>query len=331
MADNSKIGWTSATWPVVTGCTHISEGCDHCYAAKLTSGRLKHWPEYAGLAENGRFNGQVRCLPDRLTWPYKWRKPRRIFVSDMADLFHESVPDGFIAWVWDVMGQNQQHTFQVLTKRHARMRSFAKRWADHAEQGSPKLVRGPDATAEAHPSGRGQLFAAMLREMGDPPEGCAYPTFDWMEGQRWWPSDLFNVWMGVSAENQRWADIRVPSLLDTPAAVRFVSAEPLLGPIDLHWVAGINALEEDWAGSAAGGTGAPHPLLNWVIVGGESGPGHRQMDIGWLESIVTQCRDAGVPVYVKQDSGPRAGQQGRIPDDLWIHEFPDDPPRRAAA
>ena len=124
MSDNTKIGWTDASWPIVTGCTHISEGCDHCYAAKLTGGRLKHLPAYEGLAEGGRFNGQVRCLPDRMGWPYKWRKPRRIFVSDMADLFHKSVPDGFIAWAWDVMGQNQQHTYQVLTKRHARMRSW---------------------------------------------------------------------------------------------------------------------------------------------------------------------------------------------------------------
>jgi protein gp37 len=318
MSDNTKIGWTDASWPVVTGCTHLSEGCDNCYAAKLTSGRLRHLPAYAGLAEGGKFNGTVRCLPGRMGQPYRWRKPRRIFVSDMADLFHESVPDGFIAWVWDVMGQNQQHTFQVLTKRHARMRSFARRWADHAEDGRPKIVRGPDATAEAHPSGRGQLFAAMLREMGTPPEGCAYPTFDWMDGQRWWPSDLFNVHMGVSAENQKWADIRIPSLLETPAAVRFISAEPLLGPIDIERFL--------WDGDrdAPGG-------LSWVIAGGESGPGHRPMGIGWLESIVSQCRDAGVPVFVKQDSGPRAGQQGRIPDDLWIHEFPGDITKQDAA
>ena len=318
MSDGTKIGWTDASWPIVTGCTHISEGCDHCYAAKLTSGRLKHLPAYEGLAEGGKFNGQVRLLPDRMTWPYKWRKPRRIFVSDMADLFHASVPDGFIAWAWDVMGQNQQHTFQVLTKRHARLRAFARRWADQAEDGGPKLVRGPEATAAAHPSGRGQLFAAMLREMGTPPEGCAYPTFDWMEGQRWWPSDLFNVWMGVSAENQKWFDIRTESLLDTPAAVRFVSAEPLLGPIRMR------------ASLMVGAALDPKPGINWVIVGGESGPGHRPMDIGWLESIVSQCRDADVPVFVKQDSGPRAGQQGRIPDDLWIHEFPGDAAAAAA-
>jgi protein gp37 len=256
----------------------------------------------------------------------------------MADLFHESVPDGYIAQVWDVMGQNQQHTYQVLTKRHARMRSWMRRWADTggdrianlAGNCLPPMPRGAEAVRSAYTSGRARLFADMLDSMGEPPEGCAYPLYDWMEGWRFWPGELFNVWLGVSAENQKWADIRVPSLLDTPAAVRFVSAEPLLGPIDFGYLAGVSALDRDWCGSAAGGTGAPHPLLDWVIVGGESGPGHRVMDIAWLESIVTQCQSAGVPVWVKQDSGPRSGMQGRIPDDLFIQEFPVEFPRAVA-
>jgi protein gp37 len=140
---------------------------------------------------------------------------------------------------------------------------------------------------------------------------------------------LPNVWCGVSVENQKWADTRIPALAETPAAVRFLSCEPLLGPVDLS----------PWLGTAHECAGVPmpsgsipprahtvdcctNPVLDWVIVGGESGPGHRPMDIAWLESIAGQCRDAGVPVWVKQDSGPRAGQQGRIPDDLWVHEFP---------
>lgn len=256
MSDGTKIGWTDASWPVVTGCTHLSEGCDNCYAAKLTGGRLKHLPAYAGLAEKGRFNGTVRMLPDRLDWPLHWRKPRKVFVSDMADLFHEAVPTTYIAQVFDVMRDAPQHTFQVLTKRHARMRSLAR---------SAALGEG-------------------------------------------WP--LPHVWMGVSVENERWADIRIPALLDTPAAVRFLSCEPLLGPIRMR------------ASLLVGAALEPRGGIGWVIAGGESGPGHRVMDIGWLEAIVGQCRDAGVPVFVKQDSGPRAGQQGRIPDDLWVHEFP---------
>jgi protein gp37 len=315
MSDGTKISWTDASWPVTAGCEHISDGCENCYAAKLTSGRLKHLPAYQGLAENGRFNGQIRLLPDRLDWPRKWQKPRKIFVADMSDLFYDQVPDGYIAQVWDVMGQNQQHIFQVLTKRHARMRSWMRRWADRtgdrasdAPSGMPPMPRGPEAVRAAYTSGRARLFADMLDSMGTPPEGCAYPPYDWMDGWRFWPTELFNVWLGVSAENQPWYDIRSTALLDTPAAVRFVSCEPLLGPVDLMM------------------SRVPVPFhvqgIHWVIVGGESGPGHRPMDIAWLESIVAQCKDAGVAVWVKQDSGPRAGQQGRIPDDLWIHQFP---------
>lgn len=324
MSDNTSIGWTDATWPVVTGCTHLSEGCDHCYAAKLTGGRLRHLPAYEGLADKGRFNGTVRLLPDRLDWPARWRNPRKVFVSDMADLFHDGVPDGYIARVWDVMGRNQQHTFQVLTKRHARMRTWLTRWADQAadrhgdrDNGMPPMPRGPEAVRAAYSGGRARLFADMLDSMGDPPEGAAYPLYDWMEGQRFWGRDLFNVWCGVSVENQKWADIRIPSLLDTPAAVRFLSCEPLLGPVRLHTSLMVGIACE------------PPDGIGWVIVGGESGPGHRPMDIGWLEAIVAQCRDAGVPVFVKQDSGPRAGQQGRIPDELWIHEFPGHVPAAA--
>lgn len=294
MSDGTGISWTDATWPVVTGCTHLSSGCDHCYAAKLTSGRLKHLPAYAGLAEDGRFNGQVRLLPDRLGWPLRWRKPRKVFVSDMGDLFHQDVPDEFIAQVFGVMAATPRHTYQVLTKRHARMRSLLSNY------GWWTRVVYYALGYEDHPGGerRGPTQTQ--------PDGCA----------------LLNVWLGVSAEDQRWADIRIPALLETPAAVRFASCEPLLGFQDLTNVAGINALDRDWVGGPSGGTGAPHPLLSWVIAGGESGPGHRPMEIRWLESIVDQCTIAGVPVWVKQDSGPRAGQQGRIPDELWIKQFP---------
>jgi protein gp37 len=296
VSDNTKISWTDSTWPVTTGCEHCSEGCDLCFSARLTSGRLKHLPAYQGLAEDGRFNGQVRLLPDRLDWPYKWRKPRKIFVADMSDLFYAQVPDDYIERVFDVMDQCPRHTFQVLTKRHARMRSFARARQQRDEDYARAFETSPIPARRTCPA------AGWARQRADNPPA--------------------NVWLGVSAENQHWAGIRVPSLLDTPASVRFVSAEPLLGPIDFGDLNGVSGLDRDWTGGPGGGTGAPHPLLNWVIVGGESGPGHRPMDIAWLESIVAQCKDAGVAVWVKQDSGPRAGQQGRIPDDLWIHEFP---------
>ena len=270
MSDKTKIGWTDATWPVVTGCTHISEGCDHCYAATLTSGRLAHLPEYAGLAEHGRFNGTVRCLPGRLDWPLKWRKPRRIFVCSMSDLFHEGVPDSFIAEVFAVMAASRQHTFQVLTKRHGRMKS---------------LLRSKEF-AEA-------VRIAYLTLPSDIPSAYGYA----------WP--LPNVWLGVSAEDQHWAQIRVHALLATPAAVRWVSAEPLLGPIDLRNLkAGNGALIDALCGDVKSPDGTIYAAcpgsVDWVVAGGESGAGARPMHPDWARSLRDQCQDARVPYLFKQ-------------------------------
>lgn len=332
MGDKSAISWTDATWNPVTGCDRISDGCDNCYALTLAK-RLKGMgnPKYQrdGFPPTSGPGFGVAAHADVLELPLRWQRSRRIFVNSMSDLFHADVPDGYIARAWDVMGRSPQHTFQILTKRHGRMRSWLRRWADRESDrdsdrpdGMPPLARGPQAVRSTYGSGRARLFADMLDSMGEPPEGCAYPLYDWMEGWRFWPDDLFNVWLGVSVENQRWADIRVPALLDTPAAVRWLSCEPLLGPLDLFNCAGVSAIERDWTGGPGGGTSAPHPLVDWVVVGGESGPGHRPMDLRWLESIVSQCQEADVPVWVKQDSGPRSGQQGRIPDELFIQQFP---------
>ena len=276
MSDNTGIEWADATWPIVAGCTHISEGCENCYAAKLTSGRLRHLPEYSGLAEHGRFNGTVRCLTDRLDWPLHWRKPRKIFVSDMADLFHEAVPDEFIVAVFGIMAQTPQHTYQVLTKRHGRMRSLLNSDKFCLTGMAAALSKGLDV--EAAP----------------------------------WP--LPNVWLGVSAEDQHWADIRIPALLRTPAAVRFVSAEPLLGRIDLSL-----------------GRSGYWRSLSWVIAGGESGPGARPCELEWLRSLRDQCVDAGVPVFIKQlgavlgrelSAGSKGNHWDAFPEDLRIREFP---------
>jgi protein gp37 len=292
VSDKSAIEWTDASWPVITGCTHISTGCDHCYAAKLTSTRLRHLPEYAGLAENGRFNGTVRLLTDRLDWPLKWRKPRRIFVSDMADLFHRDVPDGFIACVFAVMARTPQHTYQVLTKRHARMKSLLNSEEFWNQMWLAAMVRGWD-----------------------------------LEGT---PCPLPNVHLGVSAEDQRWADIRIPALLDTPAAVRFISAEPLLGPIDLHgpivnghrprltyWLDG----RPGWGPEQREPNGlitqelTVGPSLAWVIAGGESGPGARPVHPDWIRSLRDQCQASGVPFFFKQwgEWGPAPWRVEREP------------------
>lgn len=197
MSANTKIEWTEATWSPVTGCTRVSDGCLNCYIERTPPFRMSH-----RRFDRDGIGGTTGVLlhPGRLGIPLKWRKPKRIFVCSMADLFHAEVPDEFIARVWHVMRMAPDHTFQVLTKRHDRMRSLLNS-VDFRE-----LVFGLGGV------GRGQANGHL-------------------EHYRQWP--VPNVWLGVSTENQQWANIRIPVLLDTPAAVRFISAEPLLGPIDL--------------------------------------------------------------------------------------------------
>jgi protein gp37 len=267
VSDKSKIEWTDATWPVTVGCDHVSPGCDNCYAARLASGRLAHQPVYAGLAENGRFNGTVRCLAERLDWPLKWRKPRRIFVCSMSDLFHESVPDEFIVRVFAVMANCPRHTFQVLTKRHGRLRALLN------DTGFKLAVM--KGASDTHP--------ARMSPM--------------------WP--LHNVWVGVSAEDQHWAQIRVHALLATPAAVRWVSAEPLLGPIDLRNLKmGNGALIDALCGDVKTSKGEIYAAcpgsVGWVVCGGESGKAARPMHPAWAQSLRDQCQSARVPYLFKQ-------------------------------
>lgn len=241
MSDNTGIEWTDATYNPVTGCTEVSPGCDSCYA-KTFAERWRGTPGH--YFENG-FDVQLR--PDKLTLPFSWKKPRRVFVNSMSDLFHKDVPDDYIAQVFAVMALTPRHTYQVLTKRHGRMRAllnsqeFVRLIDDHREQTKP---------------------------------GC---------GDFQWP--LRNVWMGVSVENQKWADIRVPALANTPAAVRFLSCEPLLGPVDVS----------DWLG-----TDIDEPGIDWVIAGGESGRKARPMAPQWATGLRDQCVEADVPFFFKQ-------------------------------
>ena len=265
MSTTTGIEWTDSTWNPVTGCTEVSPGCDHCYA-KTFAERWRGTPGHH--FENG-FDVQLR--PDKLELPLRWRKPRKVFVNSMSDLFHDHVPDIYIAGVFAVMARAPQHTFQLLTKRHGRMRS---------------LVNEHD-------------FAARVIGADD----IAWP--------------LPNVHLGVSAENQQWADIRIPALLDTPAAVRFVSAEPLLGPIDLRQSLKLWTPSEDAAwqsvippfkpGLGTIGDGPmvtarlnARDVLHWVIVGGESGPGARPMHPDWARGLRDQCQAAGVAFLFKQ-------------------------------
>jgi protein gp37 len=321
VGDNSGISWTTATWNPTVGCALVSPGCNHCYAAREAAGRLRGVPVYAGLAtrepgEPAVFTGEVRCLPERLDQPLRWSRPRDIFVDSMSDLFHPGVPDGFIMRVWQVMGMASWHTFQILTKRPARMASFAQRYADTAgdtlhddpDTGMPPLPRGPEATRATYGSGRSQLFADMLENMGTPPAGAAYPTYDWMEGMRHWSECLHNVRLGVSIESDPYA-WRANHLRVAPAASRFLSLEPLIGPLPSLNLAGID----------------------WVIIGGESGPGARPMDLGWARELIARCREAGVAPYVKQLGACWSGRGHRdlkggdietFPADLQVRETP---------
>ncbi|MGV7864064.1 DUF5131 family protein, partial [Mycobacterium kansasii] len=202
MAEHTHIEWTEATWNVISGCTRVSPGCDHCYIERTPPFRMAR----------RRFDGDgigsttgVILHPERLEIPLHWRKPRRIFVCSLADLFHDEVSDNFIAHVFAVMQSCAAHTFQVLTKRHARMRALLNSdefWSAVTDFGTIVMGQRPS---------RPQYW---------PDEGARNKY-------------LPNVWVGVTAENQQWADIRIPALLDTPAVVRWLSAEPLLGPLDL--------------------------------------------------------------------------------------------------
>ncbi len=259
MADQTNIEWTDATWNPVSGCTEVSPGCDHCYAKSLAE-RFRGTPGH--YYEQGF---EVVLRDQKLDQPLRWKKPKRIFVNSMSDLFHDAIPDEFIARVFAVMVQAEHHTFQVLTKRHGRMRSLL---SSDRFLGLVDLALGGDGSAE--------LFR---RDVG-------------------WP--LANVWLGVSVENQQWADIRIPALLDTPAAVRFLSMEPLLGPVNLDpYLRPAHCSDCSWTSPhQRQPTGAEH--LHWVIVGGESGHGARPMHQEWVRSLRDQCTAAGVPFLFKQ-------------------------------
>jgi protein gp37 len=259
MSDHSQIQWTDATWNPTTGCTKVSPGCANCYIERTPAFRI------AGRTfEKGHIPLQLH--ENRLEQPLHWRKPRRVFVNSLSDLFHADVPDSFIDHVFAVMALCPQHTFQVLTKRVERMRDYMRDRARHH-----------DVTMSMQDREYG--VAALL-----PANGRSYPR---------WPNEwpLLNVWLGVSVENQHFADERIPLLLQTPAAIRFISAEPLLGPVTLaQFYSG--TVTRDWIRGAT--------RLDWVIVGGESGPQSRPSDVAWIRSLRNQCRLAGVACFIKQ-------------------------------
>ncbi len=363
----SKIEWTDATWNPIIGCTRVSAGCDHCYAAKMAL-RLSAMGQtaYDGLANKKHFTGVVRCLDDRLEQPLRWRKPRMIFVCSMSDLFHPSVSFDFIDRVFAVMALCPQHTFQVLTKRPERMVDYLVRCEAYEDDdkilgdtgignvlnGLPYYLLGECGEKPGGNENWRWNEHETAEEHGcDPGCGIAVPGY-WEYTQHPqpilipWP--LPNVWLGTSVEDQAAADERIPHLLKCPAAVRFLSVEPMLGPVDIgmsvatceccprwpsRWVrlnrpvgpdlphlverpeyvadAGIYRADSNKHGALSvdtpdGSLGIkPNefdclPAVDWVIFGGESGPGARVCDVAWIRDGVRQCREAGVPAFVKQ-------------------------------
>jgi protein gp37 len=300
VSEHSAISWTDATWNCLAGCTRVSAGCDLCYAAELAAKRLKNHPTYKGLAtvtRSGRaaFTGRVRYVPDKLAEPLRWQTGRRIFVNSMSDLFHEAVPEVVIDRVFTVMALAPRHTFQILTKRPARMKAYCESLT------VDRLRECAHFDAEGRPpiAGGGARSLIYVSRRG----GYAFPDLP-----------LPNVWLGTSAEDQPTWDERIEQLGRISAAVRFVSAEPLLGFIDPG-----NAFDPAVDGS-------DYQPIDWVIIGGESGRGHRPMDVAWAECLASQCALASVPVFVKQDSGPKPGKQGRLSARLWaLKQFPGIP------
>lgn len=236
---STKIEWADETWNPITGCSPVSAGCNNCYAKRMANRlRGRH-----GYPADNPFN--VTLHPDRLEQPFRWSKPRKVFVCSMGDLFHDDVPFEFIAKVFGVMHDAKQHIFMVLTKRPERMKEF----------------------------------------------------FEWFTGSEWrgaWPKEYPHVMIGVTAENQETANRRIPILLSIPATMRFVSVEPMLGAISFRW-----AKWESWKKLANNHLDGLR-RLNWVIVGGESGPGARPMQPEWVRRLRDECREAGVPFLFKQ-------------------------------
>lgn len=280
MAEHSTIEWTDATWNPITGCSVVSPGCTNCYAMRLAGTRMKHHPSRAGLTRDTKagpvWTGEVRFNDTWVDQPLRWKRPRMIFVCAHGDLFHEAVPDAWIDQVFAVMAQARHHTFQVLTKRAERMRVYLSAFL-------PSPPKDGFITRGGQPAAYG------------PYRG---PCFN----PKRWP--LPNVWLGVSAEDQHRADERIPDLLATPAAVRWVSAEPLIGPVDLrphlvgHEDNGVDLTRAP--GSRVGTCIGWTPSLDWVVAGGESGPGARPMHPAWARSLRDQCAGAGVAFHFKQ-------------------------------
>jgi protein gp37 len=301
----TNIEWTDETWNPVRGCRRVSPGCQNCYAERMATRLSGPGQAYAGLVDvpkrhsqtnsattgvRGKWNGTGRFIEDQLAAPLHWRKPRRVFVNSMSDLFYEAFTDAQIAEVFAIMAACPQHTFQVLTKRAKRMYD----WFSDPER--------PPTTGR-------RLWNTSAKDA---------------LGHHFGPWPLPNVWMGVSAENQECADERVRLLHQVPAAVRFISYEPALAPVKFPLRAAMAVVKsvDEPAGTAIIGD-LRRVKIDWLIAGAESGPGARPMDEDWVRSVRDQCQAAGTAFFYKQN----AVRGRKIPVPLldgrqWM-EYPD--------
>lgn len=343
MGTKTGISWTEATWNPIRGCLRVSDGCRFCYA-EVVAGRFGGPGQpYEGLTKpfvlkgqsqgktsvepeiEHRWNGAVQLVESHLFDPIKWRKPKVIFVNSMSDLFYEKIPLDYVDRIMAVMVLAQHHTFQVLTKRADRMRDYLN---------DPEMPERVMAYCESmKPSG---LW-----------NGNVYQARYWLIDE---PRPIPHIWWGVSAEHQAAADERVPALLDANAAVRFVSYEPALGPIDFSAIEAdgyrIDAIRggihDDENGLISTG-GKDVPALDWIIIGGESHQDKkraRPFDIAWARSLIRDAQDEGhSAIYVKQlGSNPVDGETPLVipgrksdepalwPEDVRIQQYPEAAP-----
>jgi protein gp37 len=323
----TSIEWCDRVWNCVRGCSVVSAGCTNCYAMRQAHRFSAPGQPYEGLTRARTkfgpvWTGDVRFVPAKLVEPLSWRKPQRIFVNSMSDLFHEGVSGPQIAAVFGIMAAASQHTFQVLTKRPERARDF--------DSARLRTTRGNPAEAR-----RALKETSLGKTLG----GLGAGAVQQLASLAQWP--LPNVWLGVSVEDQQTADKRIPLLLECPAALRWVSYEPALGPIDFRrFLEPIQKSRAITASMVSAGfdvilepCGLRYP--QWIVCGGESGPGARPFDLAWARTTIEQCRAAGVPAFFKQGgSRPiidgtllrlrdrKGGDLAELPEDLRVREFP---------
>jgi protein gp37 len=275
---DTKINWTDKSWNPIVGCEKISQGCKNCYAKTLHDMRHKAHKEGKQLPKQyAEPFEKIQLLPERLEQPLHWKKPQMIFVNSMSDLFHEKVPFEFIGDAYDIIYRAAQHIFQVLTKRPDRALEFYKWMARSVKS----------AGLDSIPTRSNNIF-------------------DYLEVPK-------NLWLGVSVENQKAADERIPLLLQTPAAVRWLSVEPMLENI----VLASNVLDK----ARYFETG----IIDWIVIGAESGNKRRPCYIQWIESLVDQCKSLNVPVFVKQMevNGKVTDDINLFPEHLRIRQYPE--------